>query len=198
MKIDEQLLLRLGATYQEYQAKEVIFFEGATPRCYMQIEKGSVELNIIFENGKEFIVGLFSEGNSIAESVLFTDQPYPVNAVAKTDCSVLKLDKNNFLELLRVDPDIALSTLERLSTDLLYQYNIHTIIAESQPLSKIKALFDYLKTFNGIRHDHVFKVPFTRQEIANILGLRVETVIRTVKKTEQDCMLAIRERKIYY
>jgi len=198
MKIDEHLLLSHGAIFQDYEAKETIFFVGDTPRYYMQITQGSVELNNFLEDGKEVMVGLFSEGNSIAESLLFTDQLYPINCVAKTDCTLLKLDKTSFLEILRNDSALAMRALERLSADLIYYYNIQTIIAESQPVSKIKGLLDYYKAYSGIKNDHPFKVPFTRQEIAKIVGLRVETVIRTIKKMEQDCMLAIKERKIYY
>ncbi|MCD9616043.1 helix-turn-helix domain-containing protein [Chryseobacterium gleum] len=32
------------------------------------------------------------------------------------------------------------------------------------------------------RKKYSFKVPFTRQQIADLTGMRVETVIRTIKK----------------
>ncbi|MBK8604199.1 MAG: winged helix-turn-helix domain-containing protein [Saprospiraceae bacterium] len=39
-------------------------------------------------------------------------------------------------------------------------------------------------------------VPYTRQQIANITGLRVETVIRTIIKLSGDNKLKIVNRKI--
>ncbi|WP_410566021.1 helix-turn-helix domain-containing protein, partial [Bacillus sp. SIMBA_033] len=38
----------------------------------------------------------------------------------------------------------------------------------------------------------------TRQQTANLLGMRVETVIRTVKKLEDRDVIKIRSGKIYY
>lgn len=182
MKIDEDLLLSYGAIYMDYAAKENIFFTGHYSRYYFQIVKGTVELSNVLEDGKEIILGVFLEGNSLAESLLFTGQPYPMNAVAKTDCTVLRISRTGFLRLLKHDPAITLGMLERLSSDLFYQYHMHTIVAESQPLSKIKSLFDFYKDFIGVNNGSVFKVPFTRQEIAKMVGLRVETVVRTIKK----------------
>jgi CRP-like cAMP-binding protein len=53
------------------------------------------------------------------------------------------------------------------------------------------------KKINGmVRGDHQYTVPFTRQQLADMSGLRVETVIRTVKKMEEDGKLRIVGRKI--
>ena len=41
-------------------------------------------------------------------------------------------------------------------------------------------------------------VPFTRQEIANFTGLRVETVIRVFSKLNADKKVDIIKHKIYY
>ncbi len=41
-------------------------------------------------------------------------------------------------------------------------------------------------------------VNHTRQEIANLTGLRVETVIRTLKKMETEKLVCIINRKLYF
>jgi CRP/FNR family transcriptional regulator len=41
-------------------------------------------------------------------------------------------------------------------------------------------------------------IPFTRQEIANFTGLRVETAIRTINKMGKDGQLLIDKHKIYF
>ena len=63
---------------------------------------------------------------------------------------------------------------------------------------KGKALF----LLNKVKK-HIFKnkegmVPFTRQEIANFLGVRVETIIRTIKELEDEGVVRIEKGKIYY
>ena len=38
-------------------------------------------------------------------------------------------------------------------------------------------------------------MPFTRQEMANFLGLRVETIIRTVKELEDEGILELKKER---
>ncbi|MBN9337629.1 MAG: winged helix-turn-helix domain-containing protein, partial [Chryseobacterium sp.] len=43
-----------------------------------------------------------------------------------------------------------------------------------------------------------FQIPLTRQQMASLTGLRVETTIRTLKSMEKDNIVKIRNRKILY
>lgn len=97
MITDENILLQHGAYYEHYPAKEIIFQNGDTPHFFIQISSGTVELNNYHEDGREFTLNILSKGQNIGESLLFGKQVYPMNAIAKTDCTVLKLAKNNFM-----------------------------------------------------------------------------------------------------
>ena len=55
---------------------------------------------------------------------------------------------------------------------------------------------DHLKTQKSPNSGE-FEVSYTRQQLADLLGLRVETVIRAVKRLEQLGKVAIREGKIW-
>ncbi|UHO40267.1 helix-turn-helix domain-containing protein [Chryseobacterium capnotolerans] len=44
----------------------------------------------------------------------------------------------------------------------------------------------------------VLQIVFTRQEIANLTGLPVETVIRTFKKVKKEGNIIFKDRKILY
>jgi CRP-like cAMP-binding protein len=41
-------------------------------------------------------------------------------------------------------------------------------------------------------------VQLTRQQIADLTGLRVETVIRTIRRMHEDGILVLKGHKIYY
>lgn len=198
MIIDENLLLEKGAVYEDYPAKEIIFQTGDTPHFYFQIVKGTVELNNYHEDGKEFTLNILREGQSIGESLLFSEKKYPMNAVAKTDCTVLKLSKANFLRLVCENRDVMLRILENLSDRLFYKYVMLFNNSASEPSTKIRSLMDYLKECAHQQERYTYEVPLTRQQIANLTGLRVETVIRAVKKMEQDDILKLEGRQIMY
>ncbi|MDR6489895.1 CRP-like cAMP-binding protein [Chryseobacterium vietnamense] len=198
MIIDENLLLENGAVYEDYPAKEMIYQFGDTPHYYFQIVKGIVELNNYHEDGKEFTLNILSAGQSIGESLLFGDNKYPMNAVAKTECSVLKLMKSDFLSLVSENRDIMFNMFRHLSDRLFYKYLMLFNNSAAEPCTKIRFLMDYYKGCTHHKDPFAYTVPLTRQQIANLTGLRVETVIRAVKKMEQDRLLRLMGRRIQY
>ena len=58
--------------------------------------------------------------------------------------------------------------------------------------------YKYLKVFHAkTARNSFFKVTHTKQQIADTLGLRVETVIRVIKNLEKKNELQIIKRKIF-
>ena len=196
MIISEDLLLAYGANYETYEVNETIFHEGNLPKFYFQIVSGIVELNNYHEDGKEFIQNILYEGQSLGESFLFDDKYYPTNATAKTEYKVLKLSKNDFLNLLEQHPEVCLKMFRCLADRLYDKYIMLFNISSPDPWSKIKTVMDHLKGNAGDKYS--YQIPLTRQQLANLTGLRVETVIRTIKKMHNSHQLKIENRKIYY
>lgn len=198
MIIDENLLLENGAVYEDYPAKEVIYQMGDTPHFYFQIVRGTVELNNYHEDGKEFTLNILSDGQSIGEFLLFGENKYPMNAIAKTDCKILKMSKTNFLSMLSENREVMFCLFNYLSDRLFYKYVMLFNNSATEPLSKIRSLMDYYKESSISKAPYSYQIPLTRQQIANLTGLRVETVIRTVKKMEKEKILKLEKRHIFY
>lgn len=198
MIIDENLLLENGAVYEDYPAKEIIYHFGDIPHFYLQIIRGTVELNNYHEDGKEFTLNILREGQSIGESLLFSDNKYPMNATAKTDCKILKLLKSDFLKLVSTNREVMFGIFRNLSDRLYYKYTMLFNNSASEPCTKIRSLMDYYKECSNQKGQYTYEVPLTRQQIANLTGLRVETVIRAVKKMEREETLKIEGRQILY
>ncbi|MBV8326651.1 Crp/Fnr family transcriptional regulator [Chryseobacterium sp.] len=171
---DENLLLEHGAVYEDYPAKKVIYQMGDTPHFYFQIARGTVELNNYHEDSKEFTLNILSEGQSIGESLLFGDNKYPMNAIAKTDCKILKVPKSNFLSILSENREIMFRLFHCLSDRLYYKYVMLFNNSATDPVSKIKSLMDYYKEISLCKTPYSYQIPLTRQQIANLTGLRVD------------------------
>jgi CRP-like cAMP-binding protein len=54
-----------------------------------------------------------------------------------------------------------------------------------------------LKNQNGCFPNEKLKVELSRQRIADMVGLRVETVIRAMKQLEQKGLISIQKGKVY-
>ncbi|MEG0928940.1 Crp/Fnr family transcriptional regulator [Chryseobacterium sp.] len=196
--IIEDLLISFGAEIKNYRAGEVIFREEEQPQYYYQIKRGKIKLNNYTENGKEFIQNIFSDQQSFGESLLFLEHPYPINAVTIEDSCIYRMSKSDFLHLVQSNPQISLSIYQCLAERMYYKYIMFYNLSFQNPVSKLKLLLDHLKSYHEDKTSYSFQVPLTRQQLASLTGLCVETVIRTIKQMEKDQILKIEKGKIYY
>ncbi|RZJ82753.1 MAG: Crp/Fnr family transcriptional regulator [Chryseobacterium sp.] len=196
--IEENLLIAFGAKTASFDKGEVLFRQGDTPRYYFQIFNGAIKMNNFNDEGKEFVQGLFAQGDSFGEPPLFIEERYPANAVAITSSTVFLLKKEKFMELLQVNPDIHLTVTTNLAKRLYFKSIMASEISSHEPEHRVLKVIDYFKTkVNHIPEDGSYMVEITRQQIADLTGLRVETVIRSIKSLEKKGELNIVNRKVY-
>ncbi|WP_346985309.1 Crp/Fnr family transcriptional regulator [Chryseobacterium sp. POE27] len=198
MVIKEEILRSVGAVTRHYNPADIIFKEGDIPHYYYQIVDGEAKLNNYTDDGKEIIQTLLEPGQSIGESLLFLDKAYPVNAIAITKCTVLRVPKTIFLDLMKLYPEISLNMNKTLSQRLYFKLIMAQNLSSQNPTAKLKVLMDYLKSFQKEQSPYSFMIPLTRQQMASLTGLCVETAIRTIKVMEKEKIVKIKDRKILY
>ena len=89
--------------------------------------------------------------------------------------------------------------LSSVSNQRLIVANIAGLLKEISSYSPdhiILTLLRYIRERDQKDPEISFIVPYTRQQIADMTGLRVETVIRTIKRLQKEGKLEIREHKI--
>lgn len=193
--IPESLLLEYGATLESLPPDELIFSEKTDARFYYQIKTGKIKMFNLNESGREFIQGLFADGDSFGEPPLFADIKYPASAATVKQSEFYKLSKEKLMDLLGEHPKIGLKFTRAMAKRLYYKAMILNEITNHPPEHRILTLIDYLKKKHGTTE--AYKVKLTRQQIADLTGLRVETVIRAVKQLEQDGEIEIIKRKVF-
>lgn len=198
MVIDQLILESKGAVTVSYHVNDIIFAENEVIKYYYQILEGKVKLNNYTDSGKEILQNNIDEGQSFGEYLLFLDdERSPVNAVAITNCKIFKLSKTSFLELLNDHPDISIDIKHSISEHIHFR-NVIGKSATQRSSQKLVALLEHLKSKQSNTAPFSFMVPLTRQEMANLTGLCVETTIKMIKNMEKENLLKIVNRKIYY
>lgn len=192
--IPEELIEQYGGKKIAYRKGEILFDKDTEAINYYQVASGQVKMSNYNLEGQEFIQGIFSKGQSFGEPALFGEFKYPASAVAVTNAKVYKLTKNHFFHLLEENFHIHKKFNYELSQRLRYKGMILNEVSSHPPEHRLLTLINYLKRKNN--HDSNFIVPYTRQQLADMTGLRVETVIRTIKKMELDNKLKIVDHKI--
>ncbi|WP_411275448.1 Crp/Fnr family transcriptional regulator [Daejeonella sp.] len=195
--IDIKVLLKWGATYKKVEANETIFFEGQQCTYYFQVISGSVKWMNIDEQGRECIHDIVEDGESFGEFPLFDDGPYAASAVANSDTLLIRLYKSNFLDLLKENAEIQFAFTKLFIRRLRFKYSVLTSMASNCPETRIINLINYLKTENRSFCPDCDKLKLTRKQIADMTGLRVETVIRTMRNMHDKGELQISRGKVF-
>lgn len=193
-------------TLEKYHARlvnlrkdQILFHEGDRATDYYQVEEGSVKMFIVSPDGQEFIQGVFGAGESFGEPALIGKFPYPGSAQAIGFAKVWKLAEDYFFQMLRENFDLHLQLTQVLCHRLRYKSMVLSEISSHDPDHRIFSLLKYYKEKNTKPgQNERIRIPFTRQQIADMSGLRVETVIRTVKKMEKEGKLVLEGHKIVF
>jgi CRP/FNR family cyclic AMP-dependent transcriptional regulator len=197
MMIDSNLLIAWGATYKKITTGKMIFTEGAQANFYYQVESGSVKWVSIKDDGTEFIHHIMCEGESFGELPLFDDEPYAATAVAETDGYILRLHKDSFHELLKEYPEIHLAFTKLITQRLRYKFFLIREVASHHPEQTLVSVLSELKKNNNHFCPESTRLKLTRQQLADMTGMRVETVIRAMRHMNDKGLIRIRHGKVF-
>jgi CRP/FNR family cyclic AMP-dependent transcriptional regulator len=189
--------LAWGAAYKKVNANETIFTEGQSCSFYYQLVSGSVRWVNTGENGKDCIHSIVDPGESFGEMPLFDDGPYAANAIANEDSIVIRLHKPTFLELIKENSELNFAFTQLLAKRLRFKLSVIKSFSAHCPEKSIATLLNYLKTENKNFCNNGTQLKLTRQQIADMTGLRVETVIRTMRNMHNKGDLVIAKGKVY-
>lgn len=198
MMIDIDLLLAWGACYKKLHAGEVIFREGTEAHFYYQLESGSVRWVNINDEGKEVIQTMIQPGECFGELPLFDNEPFAATAIADTEAVIVRLHKQSFKQLMADRPDLHFEFTRLICQRLRFKFMLQAELSIHNPEHNIVALLDYFKQTNKHICPKCKKVNLTRQQLANMTGMRVETIIRTIKQLEEKGQLQIDKGKVFY
>jgi CRP/FNR family transcriptional regulator, cyclic AMP receptor protein len=195
--INIDLLIAWGAAYKKVEAGEIIFKEGCEAYFYHQLENGIIKWVNIDDSGTEFIHNIITAGQSFGELPLFDDQPYAASAIAVTDGVIFRLHKSTFRELIHESPEILFSFTKLMAERLRYKFFISKQVASHKPEQTLSLLLNHFKKSNLHLCADCSQLKLTRQQIASMTGMRVETVIRTMRNMHEQGKLKIEKGRVY-
>ena len=194
--VPKDIALAYGASWLRLEKDDAIFREGDEANFYYQVDEGAVKMVTYSDDGNEFIQGIFYSGESFGEPPLFCGFEYPSSAYALRHSMVMRIPKDRFFDLLKDHFQIHVRIDQILCERLRYKNMILSEISFYDPEHRILSLLGYLKSKAKPKSD--FLVPLTRQQLADMSGMRVETVIRTIKKMEEAGKLRLQDHKIFF
>jgi CRP-like cAMP-binding protein len=197
MKIDIDTLLAWGAAYKKVATGEIIFQEGTESSFYYQLVSGKVRWVNINDEGKEFIQTIIEPDECFGELPLFDGEPFAASAIADENSVIIRLHQSSFHQLLKENPELHFEFTRLLTQRLRFKFLILKELANHNPEGSISTLLNYFKQTQKNICTKCNRLKLTRQQIADMTGLRVETVIRTMKFMQSKGDLQITKGKVY-
>lgn len=204
--IDKKILLQYGAHLIEYPAGQYVFHEKAYATSYYQIETGCVKM-VNETESKDFIQQIFISGQSFGEPAAFAELPYPASAKAIDKCSIWRLNKEHFMQMLQENPAILMKITTTLAQRLHFKaqkMNSMTSMKAKEQVVSILNCAALEKRNQSITMQGAHKnlqavlTPYTRQQIADLLGLRIETVVRILTELKKEHRLVVVNNQLYW
>jgi CRP/FNR family transcriptional regulator, cyclic AMP receptor protein len=104
-------------------AGEVLFMEGETPSGVYVLHAGDVDLVFAPREGKPKPLRVINRGRILGLSSVVMQRPHDCSAIARTECEVGFVGREEFLQSLEKTPAIWLSVLRMLSNDVNAVYD---------------------------------------------------------------------------
>lgn len=190
LNVDELQLLESIAEVVHFGAKETVFMQGDNARSVFNVTGGTLRLYHLLPDGRRQIVGFLLPGDFIGLS-LSDHQAFSADAIdAVTAC---RFDRVAFSALVDHHPQL-LRRLHDAATHELTLAQDHMVLLGRQTADERVAAFlitlrDRLQRLGGSAV--TIPLPMTRQDIADFLGLTLETVSRVISKFGRERILLV-------
>lgn len=188
--------LKEGRSTNRYKKKQVIYTEGNHPSRLFYVQKGKVKTYKRNEDGKELIIGLYSEGDFLGYIPLMEGKTYRETAEALDDTELAIIPRSEFEELLGSNPAVMKKFIGILARNLDDKEEQLLAIAYNSLRKKVAdTLITLCKKYNP-KNDTDFQIDLSRENLAAIAGVAKESLIRMLSELKEEKLISLEGSKI--
>jgi CRP/FNR family transcriptional regulator len=177
---DEQLVvLAQHAIRRSFVPNGIIFMEGESSAGLWILESGNVKAYKLAANGDEYVLRLFSAGDTFNDVAALDYGPNPSSAAAMGDVTAWVIPTDTLHQLLDVDHTLALAVIQGLAGRLRW------LVLQVEDLA-LRSVTGRLARFllEQVNNTAEAAPPVTRTLIASHLATTPETVSRVLRSLE--------------
>lgn len=179
---------------RRFNRKQIVFQEGEVCDVLHLIEVGTIKVVKTLENGRELILNIFRAGESVGEVALIDGTDYPASAWAQDDSVLLELPKADYFEMSRKFPEVLFATIRDLNLRVRSMTQRVQELGSGDVESRLARVFlAFSKTARTVETGVWIPIHLSRQELADMVGVRIETVIRIMSRWHKEGILETHE-----
>ncbi|MDH5358313.1 MAG: fumarate/nitrate reduction transcriptional regulator Fnr [Gammaproteobacteria bacterium] len=194
---DLQLLDKIIKRSQTYKRGQPLFAAETEFTSLYVVRSGSFKTTISTSNGRDQVTGFYFPGEFIGLDAIH-QQTYKSNAKALESSSVCELPFDNLQELGKEMPQLQVQLLTRLSKELAGDKGLMLLLGKKAADEKLATfLLSLSQRFKERGFSAAeFQLSMSRGDIANHLGLAVETVSRLFSRFQDEGLITITGKAI--
>jgi len=192
---DQELALLEGIkTYKTIEAGQPIGWRGDDLTHFSSVVSGIATLNRTMEDGRTQMVGLLLPSDFIGRPGR-NEIEFDVTAV--TTVTLCRFERKPFEKLVRDVPHIAQRMMEMALDELQAAREWMVLLGRKTAREKIATFLEMVVRRSRVPGQKVneYALPLTREEVANFLGLTLETVSRQLSSLKKDGIISFVDRR---
>ncbi len=176
----------------------VIFHENDPAAAFYMVKKGRVKIYKLSREGREQILAVLGDGQIFGDVPVFDGGPYPATAATMEESEIFLFRRDDFHQLLRQHPEIALKVIKVLGQRLRQSMELVRDLAFKQVPHRLAGLLLKLAREQNeeVRDGTILDLAMSRQELADMIGTSRETITRELKKMERAGLIELDRRLV--
>jgi CRP-like cAMP-binding protein len=189
---------RAAGTAVLYRPRQVIFGEGTPAAALYLLCHGAVKIFHSDRFGRDHILEVAAPGALLGELALDDGELMSVSAEALTEAQVLHLSRERLAEFIRRHPETALRFMAALSRELaVARQKVRELALKSAEGRLAGLLLQLARTDGtGVAAGARLHLPYTRRELAEMVGVSTETAIRLLAGLKRKGAIAADKREV--
>jgi CRP-like cAMP-binding protein len=164
-----------------------IFEEGVSGEYMYLIQEGQVKITKMSEDGRQKILEILSAGEFFGEMAVLDQEPRSASVKTTHPSVLLALSRQDFLRLLRRNPEIAMQLIRVLSQRIRETDDqVRALLFERVESRTRRVLLRLAREPAPKDPTRRITSPVTHQELADMVGTSRETVTRVLKELKDE------------
>ncbi len=181
-------LIRRNGTSKTFEAGQVIFLEDDPSDAVFLVVSGTVRCCRITADGRRQISRFISDGEEMA---LTAFKSYDYTAEAITDITVLSCPRTVFEAALQTDDALQEFVFEKIANELTRGRDQMVLLGRLTAVERAAAFLFRLARHSNAPNGELY-LTMTREDIADYLGMTLETVSRMFNQLKRDGVIEMR------
>ena len=185
------------ATRRKIKRRETLFRNGEAFTSLYAIRTGVFKTRVTSEDGRDQVTGFQMAGEIIGLDGIVNDQ-HTCDAVALEDSEVCVMPFERIEELSREITALQRHVHQIMSREIVREHGVMLLLGSMRAEERLAAfllnLVQRLHARGFSRSELVLRM--TREEIGSYLGLKLETVSRTLSKFAADGLVEVEQRNV--